>query len=343
MGAGVVSTDSRGEASVALVVPTRRRELRARRHAVTGPRSVGLLVLAVEVGIFLAYMVRNVPVVAPRLPRSEAVRHWPAALVGALIVMVVAAVVIGAVVRRRRTPLVVSQCEAPAAGLRLPRALGWQRVPRRAVLISAALSLVLVAAALLSGYPLWVLGLGALLPWVPLLVFEAAWKHEQYGAFAIFLAVVFFQTLHMGEHTVQVLQLLATNGTLAHSHGVFGQLDFETVHFVADTLVWISLGVFLVIFRGENRWLWVAFAAASLHQVEHLYLFWMYHAHPAVYASGGFAGIMGSGGVIGSPLGRPYLHFSYNVIVIVPMLIALWDQARGLDHRDQGARLPGPV
>jgi hypothetical protein len=140
-----------------------------------------------------------------------------------------------------------------------------------------------------------------------------------------------FQTLHMGEHSVQLLQMLVTDGDLAHSHGVFGRLDFETVHFVADTAVWLSLGAFLVHCRGENRWLWVAFVAASLHQIEHFYLFWMYHAHPAVYEAGGFAGIMGSGGIIGSPLGRPYLHFAYNVIVIVPMLVALWDQARRLE------------
>jgi hypothetical protein len=54
-------------------------------------------------------------------------------------------------------------------------------------------------------------------------------------------------------------------------------------------------------------------------------------SHPAFYAAGGFAGIMGSGGVICSPLARPYLHFAYNVIVIVPMFLALWDQARGLE------------
>jgi hypothetical protein len=172
------------------------------------------------------------------------------------------------------------------------------------------------------------------MPWTPLLVYEFAGKRERYGAFAIFLAVVFFQTLHMGEHSVQVLQMLITQGDLAHSHGVFGQLDFETVHFVADTLVWVTLAVFLILFRGQNKWLWVAFAAASLHQVEHFYLFWMYLADRAAYAAGGFAGIMGSGGVIGSPLGRPYLHFSYNVIVIVPMLIALWDQARSVDAAD---------
>ena len=97
-------------------------------------------------------------------------------------------------------------------------------------------------------------------------------------------------------------------------------------------MLWINLGLLVIIFRGRNPWLWVAFAAASLHQIEHFYLFWLYHAHQSVYAGGGFAGIMGEGGMIGSPLDRPYLHFSYNFIVVVPMVIALWDQARRTDQ-----------
>ncbi|MBA2327891.1 MAG: iron chelate uptake ABC transporter family permease subunit, partial [Actinobacteria bacterium] len=206
------------------------------------------------------------------------------------------------------------------------------RLPSVTLLLTGyAVSSLLAAGAALSGHGLWFVGLSALLPWTPLLVYEIVWKRERYGLFATFLAVAFIQTLHMGEHSVQVLQMLGTHGDLAHSHGVFGQLDFETVHFVADTLLWLALGVFLVLFRGANRWLWVAFAAASLHQIEHFYLFWMYLVDRGTYVAGGFAGIMGSGGVIGSPLGRPYLHFSYNMIVIVPMLVALWDQARSMD------------
>jgi hypothetical protein len=37
---------------------------------------------------------------------------------------------------------------------------------------------------------------------------------------------------------------------------------------------------------------------------------------------------MGNGGVIGSPLARPYLHFAYNFIVVVPMTMAFWDETR---------------
>jgi hypothetical protein len=160
---------------------------------------------------------------------------------------------------------------------------------------------------------------------------EARWKYARYGIFAAFALLVLLQVMHMGEHTMQVGQLLVHKGDLAQSHGVFGQLDFELVHFVTDTVLWVNLGLLVILFRGRNRWLWVAFAAASLHQVEHFYLFWVYQAHPAFYAHGGFAGIMGENGLIGSPLDRPYLHFTYNLIVVVPMVLALWDAAREAD------------
>jgi hypothetical protein len=157
---------------------------------------------------------------------------------------------------------------------------------------------------------------------------EAAWKYELYGAWALFGVIVLLQIGHMGEHTVQVTQLLLYDGQLARSHGVFGQLDFETIHFVWDSAIWLCLCLLLRSFGTRNPWLWVAFAAASLHEVEHGYLFWLYQAHPAFYADGGFEGIMGNGGVIGSPLARPYLHFAYNFVVIVPMALAFWDETK---------------
>ena len=307
-------------------------EVRQPRSRLAASRATGLFALAIAVVGFITYMVRTVPVDAPRLSRADAFGHWPAALNAALVVGGVGALVALIIVRRGGAR--IGTLPRPvASGLSWPRPMGWQAVPRRVVITAAGLSAALAVAAIMSRHGLWFVGLAALMPWVPILLFEAVWKREVYGAYAIFLAVVFFQTLHMGEHSVQVLQMLVTDGNLAHSHGVFGQLDFETVHFVADSMVWLTLAVFLVLFRGQNKWLWVAFAAASLHQIEHFYLFWMYMSDRATYAAGGFAGIMGSGGVIGSPLGRPYLHFSYNVIVIVPMLLALWDQARSVEDR----------
>ena len=120
---------------------------------------------------------------------------------------------------------------------------------------------------------------------------------------------------------------------LARSHGVFGRLDFETVHFIWDSAVWVLLCVVLTRFARGNRWLWVAFAAASIHEVEHLYLFWVYNVDPWFYFHGGLAGIMGNGGLIGSPLARPYLHFAYNFIVVVPMVCAFVDQTKRVRDR----------
>jgi len=125
---------------------------------------------------------------------------------------------------------------------------------------------------------------------------------------------------------VQVIQVFAFNGDLSRAHGVFGQLDFESVHFFWDGLVWIGLGALLLRFGTTNAWLWVAFIAASLHEVEHLYLMFVYKADRAFYVNGAYEGVMGFGGLVGSPLFRPYLHFAYNVCVIVPLLFAFWDQ-----------------
>jgi hypothetical protein len=263
------------------------------------------------------------------------------ALIGALVVVAGVLLVVGATLRiRRLSPQAADAvgAEAPDRSGRhtrtaIPRSLTWERVPGRAVAIAAATSLTLLAAAAIAGSPLWVGGLALIVPWAPLVAVEARWKHARYGVFAAFGMLVLLQVLHMGEHSMQVGQLLVSQGDLATSHGVFGQLDFELVHFVTDTTLWITLGLLLVIFQGENRWLWVAFAAASLHQVEHFYLFWMNNFHLPFYTQGGFAGIMGENGMIGSPLDRPYLHFTYNLIIVVPMVIALWDEARRVDDR----------
>jgi hypothetical protein len=209
----------------------------------------------------------------------------------------------------------------------LPAGLRLRRVPRRVAVITAIASATLFDGAAVLHLPLWLIALLALLPWVPLLWLETVWKHEHYGFFSALFVLTLLQVGHMTEHSVQVGQLMATHGMLARSHGVFGQLDFETVHFYWDSAVWIGVAVLLLRFR-ENRWLWASFVAASLHEVEHLYLYYLYLMHNGYYLQGGFAGIMGRGGVVGSPLYRPYLHFTYNVFVVGPLVVGCWIEAR---------------
>jgi hypothetical protein len=305
-------------------------------------RAVGVGALVAAVAGFVTYLVVAVPVAsvplkdghqlffcplwAPPVPRSQATLHWSGALLAAIFVALVDSLVLLAYRRGRRRG---ARREPLTRGPRTPApTLRLQRVPVHIAGISAAGSALLVFAAAMQGYALWVIALFGLAPWLPLVVSEVVWKYERYGAWALFGVIVMLQLGHLGEHSVQVLQLLLSGGQLAQSHGVFGQLDFETVHFIWDSAIWLSLCLLLRPFASGNRWLWVAFAAASLHEVEHVYLFWIYNTHPAFYAAGGFEGIMGYDGVIGSPLARPYLHFTYNFLVILPMVLAFWDETK---------------
>jgi len=188
--------------------------------------------------------------------------------------------------------------------------------------------------------PLWNLAIWVLAPWVPVFLFEETWRYEHYGFYAIFVGLAVLQVGHLAEHTAQMTQLLVNHGDLTRSHGVFGQLDFETVHFVWDSLVWIGASVLIYRYT-SNRWLWVSWAAASVHQVEHIYLFWINHFHHLFWAHGGIFGIFGRGGLIGSPLARPYLHFGYNFVVVMTMLVGFWDETKRIYDRNLARALPG--
>jgi len=284
-----------------------------------------------------------VPIHAAVLPQAERGRY---ALVAVAALLFVAACAAAVAVRVRST---WHRQAADAAALR-PRTtvvdaavrttgkgrLSWrlaplavlrpELVPTRVIVATAAVSLGLDIATWLMGFPPWLVVSMTLAPWIPLLFIEGVRKYRHYGLYAVFGAIALLQVGHLGEHTVQVIQVFAFSGDLSRAHGLFGQLDFETVHFAWDSLVWIGLVALLLRFGRDNPWLIVSFAAASLHEVEHIYLFYVYRFDPAFYFSGGFAGIMGSGGLVGSPLARPYLHFVYNVLVIVPLLFAFWRQ-----------------
>ena len=302
-------------------------------------RLMGVAIVTEVVAVALAYMVVYVPVLGPKLTREEVNRHWVAGVVAAVVVVAFAIVIVRAALRARRLDAAREAARARSLSAReqaalppIPRSLRIEAVPARTLRIVTAVSLATLPLTIGLGGSLWLIWLAFLAPWAPVVVRESRHKFTYNAVFASFGLMVILQVLHMVEHSTQIVQLALTGGTLADSHGVIGQLDFETVHFVADTGLWISLGLMAVIFRGRNLWLWVAFAAASLHEIEHLYLFWLYAAEHTVYLSGGAAGILGHYGLIGTPLDRPYLHYTYNFIVFVPLLIAFWDQARHTDR-----------
>ena len=301
-------------------------------------RFLGLAIVVDLVALTLAYIAIKVPIGGPQLTPAEADRYWIVAVGSALVVVAGVAYVVARTMRLRRADGLRPEAQPELLaddGARLPfipRTLRFECTARRTIVIGRWISLAAAPMAWLTGAPFLLAWLAILAPWVVPVANEARWKYARYGVFSIFAIMGLLQLLHMVEHSVQVGQLVATAGDLSRSHGLFGQLDFEAVHFFTDTVLWIGLGLLIMVTRGRNPWLWVAFVAASLHEVEHLYLFWLHVFDNNMYLSGGFNGIMGHHGMIGSPLDRPYLHYTYNLIVFVPMLIAIWDDARRLDR-----------
>ena len=291
-----------------------------------------LVVLAMVIHLAVTLGLNHAP---SGLVPSERFRYLGLALAGlSAVVLVDVSFVFLSRKRRRDGPPQVA-----AGRMQVPAQLGFQRVPARAVLLAAAISAALAGGALLMAWPLYAVALAALIPWVPTLLFEGFWKYEHYGFLSIFLGIAVLQVGHLGEHTAQLLQLMMSNGDLSRSHGVFGALDFEAVHFAWDSAVWLGAGVLVSRFP-FNRWLWISFAFASIHEVEHVYLFSVARLDPTFYLRGGFAGIMGQGGLVGSPLARPYVHFLYNYLVVGAMLLGLWDQAENVYDRYVKRALP---
>jgi Cyclic nucleotide-binding domain len=287
-----------------------------------------------------------------------------------------------------------------------------RRIPLKIVIITALASWALQVYAIVEGQPLYVILILTLLPWIPLVVFESIWKYQHYQWIAIFAVVAGLQVGHMAEHTVQVLQLGFGNGTLAcpppgtpgegltglarvlnmpneagqptgvygpPACGVLGFLDFEPVHLIWDTLVWIGALVLLTRFPG-NPFLWIAALFASLHEIEHLFLGYIYlvdtarvYQHMVVqwdvvlrdgvttgipqglqsenvdfYHAGGISGVMGRNGLVETLLFggnsnfliRPYLHFGYNLLVVIPTVLAFLWQSRKAYNQYLAEALP---
>src|SRR5437763_9693913 len=72
------------------------------RPRIINRRALGLVAVSAFVGAFVAYMVVNVPLEAPTLPRAEVARHWWAAALAASIVAAGVTVVLILTLQARR-------------------------------------------------------------------------------------------------------------------------------------------------------------------------------------------------------------------------------------------------
>ena len=203
------------------------------------------------------------------------------------------------------------------------------------------LSLGGLAFAALEGWPIWARGLAAVLPWLPVFVRDLAWISRQYQWLALFYGLVVTQSGHLLEHLAQMIQIHVLGLGGPDAGGVFGALDIEWVHFVWNT--WVLLAVLVLLGRfGRNRWLWLTLPLSAWHEVEHAYILSVYLATGV----SGTPGLLSHGGALagGLPISRPDLHFFYNLIETVPLIVGFLLQVRrtraGLVHDTMPAPVP---
>ena len=199
-------------------------------------------------------------------------------------------------------------------------------VPARIVLITAAAASAGGIVAFLEGWPLWAVGVCVVAPTLPLLVCETRWLCLHYGWFSLFWVLVVTQIGHFVEHIAQMSQIHLQGESPKVAHGIFGQLDIEWVHFIWNSWVLLAAVWLLVIRFWRNPWLWATAVIATWHAIEHVVIFQAYLRT----GKPGDPGMLAKGGRIvgGLPILRPDLHFFYNLIETLPLVIAFIWQAK---------------
>jgi hypothetical protein len=126
------------------------------------------------------------------------------------------------------------------------------------------------------------------------------------------------QTAHLFEHVAQVVQIHVLHLSGPAARGIVGQLDIEWVHFIWNGWVLLALLVLLPRFR-TNAWLIGVTLFAGWHLVEHCVMIGTYIRTGVA----GSPGLLSSGGLLfgGLPIARPELHFLYNLVETIPLLV----------------------
>jgi hypothetical protein len=141
----------------------------------------------------------------------------------------------------------------------------------------------------------------------------------------IFLIALIFQSFHMAEHVAQIIQKFPLGE--AEAHGLLGSiLDREWVHLAYNGIYFGLLAIMLLgyrsVLRGSARTeaslfmtlLWFVFLFEGYHVAEHVmrviqHLEW---------------GVEDTPGLMGQFFPAIWVHFIYNVLVYVPMLLTFF-------------------
>ncbi|MBI3762613.1 MAG: cyclic nucleotide-binding domain-containing protein [Chloroflexi bacterium] len=199
----------------------------------------------------------------------------------------------------------------------------FSHVPQRSIILTAGLSYLTLFTAILLGYPLWVVALVAFAPWLPLLTSEVVYDYRHYAWLAVFEALLLLQFGQFAEHLAQIVQIFLLHFPPEQANGIFGQVNREWVLFLWNTALLAGI-VVLALRWPRNRALWVAAVVAAWVEIEMIVIVITYVSTGIV----GSPGLLGRGGVIGTPLLRPDLHFIYSLTQTGVLIWALVAQLR---------------
>lgn len=147
--------------------------------------------------------------------------------------------------------------------------------------------------------------------------------HER--ALWIYLLIV---TLHWIEHLVQAAQIWIFEMPRPEALGALGYVfpwlvKSEVMHFTYAVLMFIGLVILRPGFRGKARGWWTAsMVIQGWHLVEHTLL------QAQAIAGQNMFGSPVPTSLLQPLIPRPELHLLYNLVVFIPMVVAMWLHTR---------------
>ena len=203
------------------------------------------------------------------------------------------------------------------------------------ILLTAVISVGLVATFWL-GWAIWQVAILVILAWLPLFFLKTVSIQRQYGWLAFFFILVVTQGAHVLEHVAQMVQIHLLGLSGLQARGILGMLDIEWVHFIWNAWVLLCAVLLVFIFR-KNPWLWVLLVISVWHEMEHVYIMSVFLHTGHI----GAPGLLARGGAIGGglPLSRPDLHFFYNLLEELVLIIAYIYQIQRLPKSEE---IPSP-
>ena len=164
---------------------------------------------------------------------------------------------------------------------------------------------------LMCQFVMWYVAAAIIVAWTPFGAQYTIHLIKRDTRLAVYFIFIALQSIHMSEHVAQMVQIHLLFKSFANSHGLFGALfDVEWLHFWFDSIyIPFCMAYLLILYNGRDKWMLILIPLALWHAAEHVVII-NYYIRTGISGS---PGILASGGLIGSPLSRPDLHFLYNL------------------------------